>query len=296
MGKKREEGFKLIVDELALDAYNRMIVRERYCAKEDGHLVMDVMKRDDEFHGVCFSNFSEGQEREAPTLVVRYQGRNLTPLTSATTEEEVFIHQLEDFFLMDALSNTLDYSSPFLADDRILLPLLRQADDLAEAINEVAEHGLDEPRLKEYRFIPNQEAVSRDLYQNYFPFFEMREYDLSAVAERYMKDYAYKSFPEVLVSEALKQEMEHLSNGRYAEKLQNSLDLYVPLLSTEVLGMGMNTLETLRIEIADSIEKEYSKRQVLQKSKHLDVAQLPTFQEKPEEMDPTQKRSRGRRM
>ena len=224
---------------------------------KDGSLLHEIMMKDKEPHGVYITHSPSEMGQVRTFKDVYFNGVPITP-RSYSLPEEVYLHKLEDFFLKDALQRLLG-NSPFIEDDSLLLPILREAEDLDEVLNDLSEKGLDSEYILEVGLEPYDLDRNKMLYLKHFDAFESGEYDMFEVAQRFMEEFSVKCYPDVMISEALRQEA-CLMVGAYKEALQETLDVYVPQLKTSDLEIGLNQLETRRTEIKDSIENEYNLR------------------------------------
>lgn len=225
---------------------------------KDGSLLHEIMMKDKEPHGVYITHSLSETGQVRTFKDVYFNGAPIAP-RSYSLPEEVYLHKLEDFFLKDATQRLLG-NSPFVEDDSLLLPVLRRAEgNLDEVLNDLSLKGLDSEYILEAGLEPYDYERNIMLYANFHEMFESGDYDMYQVAERFMERYDVATFPDVMVSEALKQET-YLMVGAYKEELQETLNAYVPQLKTSDLENGLNLLETHSIEIKDSIENEYNLR------------------------------------
>lgn len=245
---------------------DRHYVDMEYGYDERVDLVYKYMSREGRPHGITYFYDRSSEEEVARETHVYFFGERLRSLHNMTTEERD-VNLIERFLLKEALSYAEDSSAArVLFDDEIIVPALKWADDVGACLYDLAENGLDSECLKQAHLEVYDYNFTKDLYFKHFDALEVGDLDRFEVANAYMDNYDTKTFPDVVVSQALKETCEQIYPF-FSKCLKETLDLYVPLMDTKTLEDALNLLETKRFEIKDKMEEVYKDRQQQEVSK-----------------------------
>lgn len=245
---------------------SRHYVDMKYAYDDMVDLVVKQMSREGEPHGVTYFYDKLSEDEVARMTYVYYWGEKLVNHHNMTTEEHD-VNVIEQFLLKEALAYAADTpSSSVLFDDELIVPALKWADDAGACLYDLAKNGLDSEHLKQAHLEVYNYDFTKDLYFKHFDALEMGDLDRFEVANAYMDQFDSKTFPDVVVSQALKENCEQVYPF-FTQALRDTLNLYVPLMDTETLLNALNYLETNRFEIKDKIEEVYNERQQQKVSK-----------------------------
>lgn len=245
---------------------SRHYVDMKYAYDDMVDLVVKQMSREGEPHGVTYFYDKLSEDEVARMTYVYYWGEKLVNHHNMTTEEHD-VNVIEQFLLKEALAYAADTpSSSVLFDDELIVPALKWADDAGACLYDLAKNGLDSEHLKRAHLEVYNYDFTKDLYFKHFDALEMGDLDRFEVANAYMDQFDSKTFPDVVVSQALKESCEQVYPF-FTQALRDTLNLYVPLMDTNTLLDALNYLETNRFEIKDKIEAVYNERQQQKVSK-----------------------------
>lgn len=245
---------------------SRHYVDMKYAYDDMVDLVVKQMSREGEPHGVTYFYDKLSEDEVARMTYVYYWGEKLVNHHNMTTEEHD-VNVIEQFLLKEALAYAADTpSSSVLFDDELIVPALKWADDAGACLYDLAKNGLDSEHLKRAHLEVYNYDFTKELYFKHFDALEMGDLDRFEVANAYMDQYDSKTFPDVVVSQALKESCEQVYPF-FTQALRDTLNLYVPLMDTNTLLNALNYLETNRFEIKDKIEAVYNERQQQKVSK-----------------------------
>ena len=245
---------------------SRHYVDMKYAYDDMVDLVVKQMSREGEPHGVTYFYDKLSEDEVARMTYVYYWGEKLVNHHNMTTEEHD-VNVIEQFLLKEALAYAADTpSSSVLFDDELIVPALKWADDAGACLYDLAKNGLDSEHLKRAHLEVYNYDFTKDLYFKHFDALEMGDLDRFEVANAYMDQFDSKTFPDVVVSQALKESCEQVYPF-FTQALRDTLNLYVPLMDTNTLLNALNYLETNRFEIKDKIEEVYNERQQQKVSK-----------------------------
>lgn len=244
----------------------RHYVDMKYAYDDWVDIVIKEMSREGKPHGITYF-YDKLSEGEVPREThVYYDGEELISRHNMTTEVRD-VNLIEQFLLKEALAFAADTpSSSVLFDDELIVPALKWADDAGACLYDLAKNGLDSEHLKQAHLEVYNYDFTKDLYFKHFDALEMGDLDRFEVANAYMDQFDSKTFPDVVVSQALKENCEQVYPF-FTQALRDTLNLYVPLMDTETLLNALNYLETNRFEIKDKIEEVYNERQQQKVSK-----------------------------
>lgn len=263
---------------------SRHYVDMKYAYDDMVDLVVKQMSREGQPHGVTYFYDKLSEDEVARMTYVYYWGEKLVNHHNMTTEEHD-VNVIEQFLLKEALAYAADTpSSSVLFDDELIVPALKWADNATDCLYDLAENGLDSEYLKRAHLdVYFEMDFTKDLYFKHFDALEIDDLDRYEVAVAYMEKYDTHTFPDIVVSQALKETCHNVARF-FSQALKDTLDLYVPLMDTNTLENALNLLETNRFEIKDKIE-EVDDEQQQQKASKVNTQKL----NKPE-------RKRGRSM
>lgn len=245
---------------------SRHYVDMKYAYDDMVDLVVKQMSREGEPHGVTYFYDKLSEDEVARMTYVYYWGEKLVNHHNMTTEEHD-VNVIEQFLLKEALAYAADTpSSSVLFDDELIVPALKWADDAGACLYDLAKNGLDSEHLKRAHLEVYNYDFTKELYFKHFDALEMGDLDRFEVANAYMDQYDSKTFPDIVVSQALKENCEQVYPF-FTQALRDTLNLYVPLMDTNTLLNALNYLETNRFEIKDKIEEVYNERQQQKVSK-----------------------------
>lgn len=245
---------------------SRHYVDMKYAYDDMVDLVVKQMSREGEPHGVTYFYDKLSEDEVARMTYVYYWGEKLVNHHNMTTEEHD-VNVIEQFLLKEALAYAADTpSSSVLFDDELIVPALKWADDAGACLYDLAKNGLDSEHLKRAHLEVYNYDFTKELYFKHFDALEVGDLDRFEVANAYMDQYDSKTFPDVVVSQALKENCEQVYPF-FTQALRDTLNLYVPLMDTKTLENALNLLETNRFEIKDKIEEVYNERQQQKASK-----------------------------
>ena len=245
---------------------SRHYVDMKYAYDDMVDLVVKQMSREGQPHGVTYFYDKLSDDEVARMTYVYYWGEKLVNHHNMTTEEHD-VNVIEQFLLKEALAYAADTpSSSVLFDDELIVPALKWADDAGACLYDLAKNGLDSEHLKRAHLEVYNYDFTKELYFKHFDALEMGDLDRFEVANAYMDQYDSKTFPDVVVSQALKESCEQVYPF-FTQALRDTLNLYVPLMDTNTLENALNFLETNRFEIKDKIEAVYNERQQQKVSK-----------------------------
>lgn len=224
------------------------------------------MSREGRPHGITYFYDRSSEEEVARETHVYFWGERLRSLHNMTTEVRD-VNLIEQFLLKEALGYAADTAcASVLFDDEIIVPALKWADDATDCLYDLSKNGLDSEYLNKAHLDVYNYGFTKDLYFKHFDALEIDDLDRFEVANAYMDQFETKTFPDVVVSQALKETS--LNVCRYfSQGLKETLDLYVPLMDTDTLENALQYLETKRFEIKDKIEDAYNERQQQKTSK-----------------------------
>ena len=244
---------------------DRHYVDMKYVYAFSDLLGVKQMSRYGKPHGITYYYDYMSEDEVARETHVYFNGERLGGLNGMTTEKRD-VNLIEQFLLKEALG-LADYHSSVLFDDELIVPALKWADDATDCLYDLAENGLDSECLKQAHLdVYNNFGFTKDLYVKYFDALEIDDLDRYEVAAAYMEKYDTHTFPDIVVSQALKETCHHV-DCFFSQALKDTLDLYVPLIDTNTLENALNFLETKRFEIKDKIEEVYNERQQKKASK-----------------------------
>lgn len=245
---------------------DRHYVDMKYGYDERVDLVYKQMSREGRPHGITYFYDRSSDEEIARETHVYFWGERLRSLHNMTTEERD-VNLIEQFLLKEALMYAADTSSSVLFDDDLIVPALKWADNATDCLYDLAENGLDSEYLKRAHLdVYFEMDFTKDLYFKHFDALEIDDLDRYEVAVAYMEKYDTHTFPDIVVSQALKETC-HNVDRFFSQALKDTLDLYVPLMDNATLENALNFLETNRFEIKDKIEEVYNERQQQKASK-----------------------------
>ena len=245
---------------------SRHYVDIKYGYDERVDLVYKDMSREGRPHGITYFYDRLSDEEIARETHVYFWGERLRSLHNMTTEERD-VNLIEQFLLKEALMYAADTSSSVLFDDELIVPALKWADNATDCLYDLAENGLDSEYLKRAHLdVYFEMDFTKDLYFKHFDALEIDDLDRYEVAAAYMEKYDTHTFPDIVVSQALKETC-HNVDRFFSQALKDTLDLYVPLMDNATLENALNFLETNRFEIKDKIEEVYNERQQQKASK-----------------------------
>lgn len=245
---------------------SRHYVDIKYGYDERVDLVYKDMSREGRPHGITYFYDRLSEEEVARETHVYFWGERLRSLHNMTIEERD-VNLIEQFLLKEALAYAADTTcASVLFDDELIVPALKWADDAGACLYGLAKNGLDSEHLKRAHLEVYNYDFTKELYFKHFDALEMGDLDRFEVANAYMDQYDSKTFPDVVVSQALKESCEQVYPF-FTQALRDTLNLYVPLMDTETLLNALNYLETNRFEIKDKIEEVYNERQQQKVSK-----------------------------
>lgn len=244
----------------------RHYVDMKYGYDERVDLVYKQMSREGRPHGITYFYDRSSDEEIARETHVYFWGERLRSLHNMTTEVRD-VNLIEQFLLKEALAYAADTpSSSVLFDDELIVPALKWADDAGACLFDLAKNGLDSEHLKRAHLEINNYHFTVNLYLKNYVALEEGELDRYEVASAYMEKYDTHAFPDIIVSQALKESCEQVYPF-FTQALRDTLNLYVPLMDTETLLNALNYLETNRFEIKDKIEEVYNQRKQQKVSK-----------------------------
>ena len=243
---------------------DRHYVDMKYVYAFSDLLGVKQMSRYGKPHGITYYYDYMSEDEVARETHVYFNGERLGGLNGMTTEKRD-VNLIEQFLLKEALG-LADYHSSVLFDDELIVPALKWADDATECLYDLAKNGLDSEHLKQAHLEVYNYDFTKDLYFKHFDALEMGDLDRFEVANAYMDQFDSKTFPDVVVSQALKESCHNLARF-FSQALKDTLDLYVPLMDSNTLLDALNYLETNRFEIKDKIEAVYNERQQQKVSK-----------------------------
>ncbi len=244
---------------------SRHYVDIKYGYDERVDLVYKDMSREGRQHGITYFYDRSSDEEIARETHVYFWGERLRSLHNMTTAERD-VNLIERFLLKDALEFAYGNVSP-LFDDELIVPALKWAGDATECLYDLAKNGLDSEYLKRAHLdVYSEMDFTKDLYFKHFDALEIDDLDRYEVAAAYMEKYDTHTFPDIVVSQALKEGC-RMAYPYFSHYLKETLDLYVPLMDTKTLENALNCLETKRFEIKDKIEEVYNERQQQKVSK-----------------------------
>lgn len=244
---------------------SRHYVDIKYGYDERVDLVYKDMSREGRPHGITYFYDRSSDEEIARETHVYFWGERLRSLHNMTTDERD-VNLIEQFLLKEALMYAADTSSSVLFDDELIVPALKWADNATDCLYDLAENGLDSEHLKRAHLEVYNYDFTKELYFKHFDALEIDDLDRFEVANAYMDQFDTKTFPDVVVSQALKENCEQVYPF-FTQALRDTLNLYVPLMDTNTLLNALNYLETNRFEIKDKIEEVYNERQQQKVSK-----------------------------
>lgn len=245
---------------------SRHYVDMKYAYDDMVDLVVKQMSREGQPHGVTYFYDKLSDDEVARMTYVYYWGEKLVNHHNMTTEEHD-VNVIEQFLLKEALAYAADTpSSSVIFDDELIVPALKWADDAGACLYDLAKNGLDSEHLKRAHLEVYNYDFTKEVYFKHFDALEMGDLDRFEVANAYMDQYDSKTFPDVVVSQALKESCEQVYPF-FTQALRDTLNLYVPLMDTNTLENALNFLETNRFEIKDKIEAVYNERQQQKVSK-----------------------------
>lgn len=265
MNMEKRDGSRVIVVRIE-GRDSRHYVDMKYAYDDRVDLVVKQMSREGKPHGITYF-YAKLSEDEAPREThVYYFGEKLISRRNMTTEERD-VNLIEQFLLKEALVRAAD--GPLVSvlfDDELIVPALKWADDAGACLYDLAKNGLDSEHLKRAHLEVYNYDFAKELYFKHFDALEMGDLDRFEVANAYMDQYDSKTFPDVVVSQALKESCEQVYPF-FTQALRDTLNLYVPLMDTKTLENALNLLETNRFEIKDKIEEVYNEREQQKASK-----------------------------
>lgn len=245
---------------------SRHYVDMKYVYDEMEDLVVKQMSREGRLHGITYF-YDRSSESEIPMESHVYFGGEMLPYLHDMTTDECEVNLIEQFLLKEALMYAADTSSSVLFDDELIVPALKWADNATDCLYDLAENGLDSEYLKRAHLdVYFEMDFTKDLYFKHFDALEIDDLDRYEVAVAYMEKYDTHTFPDIVVSQALKETCHNVARF-FSQALKDTLDLYVPLMDTITLENALNLLETNRFEIKDKIEEVYNERQQQKASK-----------------------------
>lgn len=238
----------------------------KFVHDEDGRLAVKQMSRLGRPHGITYFYDRLSEEEVARETHVYFNGERLGGIHDVPTEWRD-VNLIEQFLLKEALGYAADTAcGSVLFDDELIVPALKWADDAGACLYELAKNGLDSEHLKRAHLEVYNYDFTKELYFKHFDALEIDDLDRFEVANAYMDQFDTKTFPDVVVSQALKENCEQVYPF-FTQALRDTLNLYVPLMDTNTLLNALNYLETNRFEIKDKIEEVYNERQQQKVSK-----------------------------
>lgn len=263
--EKRDDSYVREVRIGGLD--ERRTLDLKFVYDDDGRLAVKQMSRLGRPHGITYFYDRLSEEEVARETHVYFNGERLGGLHDMPTEWRD-VNLIEQFILKEALGYAADTAcASVLFDDELIVPALKWADDATDCLYDLAENGLDSECLKRAHLDVYLEMdFTKDLYFKHFDALEIDDLDRYEVAAAYMEKYDTHTFPDIVVSQALKETCHNVARF-FSQALKDTLDLYVPLMDTNTLENALNCLETNRFEIKDKIEAVYNERQQQKVSK-----------------------------
>lgn len=263
--EKRDDSYVREVRIGGLD--DRRTLDLEFVHDEDGRLAVKQMSRLGIPHGITYFYDRLSEEEVARETHVYFNGERLGGLHDMPTEWRD-VNLIEQFLLKEALGFAADTAcASVLFDDELIVPALKWADDAGACLYDLAKNGLDSEHLKRAHLdVYFEMDFTKDLYFKHFDALEIDDLDRYEVAAAYMEKYDTHTFPDIVVSQALKESCEQVYPF-FTQALRDTLNLYVPLMDTKTLENALNLLETNRFEIKDKIEEVYNERQQQKASK-----------------------------
>lgn len=263
--EKRDDSYVREVRIGGLD--ERRTLDLKFVYDDDGRLAVKQMSRLGRPHGITYFYDRLSEAEVARETYVYFNGERLGGLHDMPTEWRD-VNLIEQFLLKEALGYAADTAcASVLFDDELIVPALKWADDATDCLYDLAENGLDSECLKRAHLDVYLEMdFTKDLYFKHFDALEIDDLDRYEVAAAYMEKYDTHTFPDIVVSQALKETC-HNVDRFFSQALKDTLNLYVPLMDTNTLENALNFLETNRFEIKDKIEVVYNERQQQKVSK-----------------------------
>lgn len=263
--EKRDDSYVREVRIGGLD--ERRTLDLKFVYDDDGRLAVKQMSRLGRPHGITYfyDRLSEGEV--ARETHVYFNGESFIDGSKTMPTEWRDVNLIEHFLLKEALGYAADTAcASVLFDDELIVPALKWADDAGACLYDLAKNGLDSEYLNKAHLDVYNYGFTKDLYFKHFDALEIDDLDRYEVAAAYMEKYDTHTFPDIVVSQALKESCEQVYPF-FTQALRDTLNLYVPLMDTKTLENALNFLETNRFEIKDKIEEVYNERQQQKASK-----------------------------